>query len=54
MSLRDVEIWDTLLSSILKSSRTQDVTRSEILKRVTNEMNGELYVLKIITELCRG
>jgi len=54
MSSRDVELWDTLLSSILKSARTQDVMRSEILKRITNEMTGELYVLKVTTEFCRG
>ncbi|KAF9648014.1 hypothetical protein BDM02DRAFT_2449398 [Thelephora ganbajun] len=42
MSSRDVELWDTLLSSILKSAGTQDVTRLEILKRVANEMMGRL------------
>jgi len=52
MSSRDVELWDTLLSSVLKSAETQDATRLEILKRVASEIASTLYVLKI-AELCR-
>ena len=52
MTSRDVELWDTLFSSILKSAGTQDVARSEILKRVANEIKAELYVLGATIE-CR-
>jgi len=54
MSSRDVESWDTLLSSIFKSAGTQDITRLEILKRIAGEMTDELYVLETAIELCRG
>ena len=46
MSPRDVELWDAFLSSVLKSSRTQDATRLEILKKIASEMAGEPYVLE--------
>jgi len=54
MSSRDAELWDTLLSSVLRSAETKGVTRMEILKRVAAEMTDELYVLETTTELCRG
>jgi len=44
ISPRDVELWDAFLSSILKSSGTQDVTPLEILRKIANEMAGEPYV----------
>ena len=53
MSPRDVELWDTLLSSIFKSAGIQYVTRLEIIKRVASEMMDELYVLETTAELCR-
>ena len=42
---RDVELWDTLLSSILKSAGSQDITGIEVLTRVAKEMVGAPYVL---------
>ncbi|KAF9783539.1 hypothetical protein BJ322DRAFT_160279 [Thelephora terrestris] len=39
---RDVELWDTLLSSVFKSAEAHGVTRLEVLNRVANEMRGEL------------
>jgi hypothetical protein len=52
MSPLDVELWGTLLSSVLKTAGAQDVAGGhEVLKRVANEMTGKLYVFKIITEL---
>ena len=53
MSSLDAELWDTLLSSVLRSAETKGVTRVEILKRVAAEMTDELYVLGATTELCR-
>ena len=44
ISPRDVEIWDVLLSSVLKSTGSQGTTRLEVLRRVANEMTGTLYV----------
>lgn len=54
MPSRDVESWDMLLSSILKSAEIQDITRLEILKRIAGEMMDDLYVLETAIELCRG
>ena len=45
ISSRDVELWDTLLSSILKSAGSQDITRIEVLTRIAKEMAGAPYVL---------
>lgn len=53
MSPRDIELWDTLLSSVLGSAGTQDATGPEILKRVANEMTGKLYVLEIASDVLR-
>jgi hypothetical protein len=46
MSLQDVELWDTLLSSILKTAGKHDVTGLEVLKKLANEMTGKLCVLE--------
>lgn len=51
MSSLDVELWNTLLSSVFIPAETQGVTRLEILKRVANDMAGELYVFIATTEL---
>lgn len=54
MSSRDVELWDTLLSSIIKTAGTQDVTGQEVLERVASEMAEKLYVPETVTRLFRN
>ena len=44
ISPRDVEIWDTLLSSVLRSAGPQGTIRLEVLRRVAKEMTSTLYV----------
>jgi len=53
MTSQDAELWDTLLSSVLRSAETKGIMRLEILKRVVAEMTDELYVLGATAELCR-
>jgi hypothetical protein len=50
MSSCDVELWNTLVTSILKSAGAKGVTRLEVLKRVSDEISGELWVHEIITK----
>jgi len=45
---RDVELWDALLSSVLKSAGPQAVTRLEILRGVVKEMAGTLYACNML------
>lgn len=54
MTPQDIELWDVLLSSVLKTAGIQDLTRLEVLKKVANEIKQKLYVPKLITGLLRS